>query len=135
MYVKKRNTKTRGKSLKAVPFVMTYHRKLKSMNKVILKYLDLLYKDKEVKRVFTPKPLISFRSARKLSSYLVRAKLYSTQRTVGSYTCGAKRYEVCINVNETSTFTNTVTGETYINHRFDCDEKCSVYMKHVRSTF
>ena len=47
---KNRNTK-RGKSMKAVPFVMTYHPKLKSMNKVILKYLDLLYMDKQVKRV------------------------------------------------------------------------------------
>ena len=61
------NTK-RGKSLKAAPFVMTYHPKLMSMNKVILKYLDLLYMDKEpsqfqtwlevevsqVKREFTP---------------------------------------------------------------------------------
>ena len=70
---KNRNSK-RGKSLKAVPFVMTYHPKLKSMKKVILKYLDLLYMDNEVKRVFTPKPIVSFRIARKLSSYLVRAK-------------------------------------------------------------
>ena len=54
------------------------------MNKVILKYLDLLYIDNEVKRVFTPKPIISFQSARKLSSYLVRAKRYPTERTIGS---------------------------------------------------
>ena len=74
----------REKSLKAVHFVMTYHPKLKSMNKIILKYLDLPYTDKEVKRVFTPKLVISFRSARKLSSYLVTAKLYPTERTVGS---------------------------------------------------
>ena len=108
---------------------MTHHPKLKSMNKVILKYLDLLYTDKEVKRVFTPKPMISFQSARKQSSYLVRAKLYPTERTVGSYNCGGKRSEVCINVNETSTFTSTVTGETYIiNHRFDCNKKCLVYL-------
>ena len=57
---KNRNNK-RGKSLKRVPFAMTYHPKLKSMNKVI-KYLDLLYMDKEVKRGFTPKPMISFQS-------------------------------------------------------------------------
>ena len=63
---------------------MTYHPKLKSINKIILKYLDLPYMDKEVKRVFTPKLVISFRSARKLSSYLVTAKLYPTERTVGS---------------------------------------------------
>ena len=105
---KNRNTK-RGKSLKAVPFVMTYHPKLKLMNKVILKYLDL-YMVKEVKRVFTTKPMISFRSARKLCSYLVRAKLCPTERTVGSYNCGGKRCEVCLNVYETSTFNSTVTG-------------------------
>ena len=56
---KSRNTK-RGKSLKAVPFVMTYHPTLKSTNKVILKYLDLLYINKQVKRVFTPKLIISY---------------------------------------------------------------------------
>ena len=115
--------------MKAVPFVMTYHPKLKSMNKVILKYLDLLYKDNEVKRVFTSKSMISFQSVRKVSSYLVRAKLYSTEKTVGSCKCGGKRCKVCLNVNETSTFTGTVTGETYIiNHRFDCNESCLVYL-------
>ena len=85
--------------------------------------------DNEVKRVFTRKPMISFRSARKLSSYLVRAKLYPTERTVGSHKCGGKRCEVCLNINEVSTFTSTVTGETYItNHRFDCNERCLVYL-------
>ena len=117
---KNRNTK-KGKSLKTVPFFMTHHPKLKSMKKVILKYLHLLYMDNEVKMVFSPKPMISFRSARKLS-YLVRAKFYPNERMVGSNKCGGKRSEVCINVNETSTFTNTVTRETYIiNHRFDCN--------------
>ena len=42
--------------MKVVPSVMTYHPKLKSMNKVVLKYLDLPYMDKEFKRVFTSKP-------------------------------------------------------------------------------
>ena len=125
---KNRNTK-RGKSLKAVPFVMIYHPKPKSMNKVIPKHLDLLYMGKEVKRVFTTKAMFSFQSARKLSSYLVRAKVYPTERTVGSYKCGGKCCEVCINVNETSTFNSTVTGKTYIiNHRFDCNERCLVYL-------
>ena len=125
---KNRNTK-RGRSLKAVPFVINYHLKLKLMNKVILKYLGLLYMEKKIKTMFTPKPMISFRSARKQSRYLVRAKLYSTKRTEGSCRCGRKRCEVCINVNETSTFTSTVTGETYIiNHSFDCHERCLLYL-------
>ena len=57
--------------IEAVPFVITYHLKVKLMNKGILKYLDLLYMEKEVKRVFTPKPITSLRSARKQNSYLV----------------------------------------------------------------
>ena len=85
--------------------------------------------DNEVKRVFIAKPMISFRSAGKLSSYLVRAKLYPTETAEGSYKYGEKRCEVCINVNETSNFTITVTGETYIiNHRFHCNDRCLVYL-------
>ena len=40
--------------------------------------------NEEAKKVLSPRPMISFRSARKLSSYLVRAQLYSIERTVGS---------------------------------------------------
>ena len=116
-----RNTH-RGKSLKAFPFVMTYHSKHKSRNKVILKYLDILYIGKEAK------PMILFQIARKLSSYLVRTKLYSTKRTLGSYKCGGKGCEVCININETPTYTSPVARETcIINHRFDSNERCLVY--------
>ena len=45
----------------------------------------------EVKMVFTPKPMISFRSARRMSSYLVGAKLYPEERTKVSFMCGSKR--------------------------------------------
>ena len=85
--------------------------------------------DEEVKRVFTPGPMISFRSSRKLSSYLMRAKLYPTERVVGSFKCNTPRCLVCVNITETSTFSSTVTGKTYkINHKFDCDENCLVYL-------
>ena len=57
--------------------------------------------------------MITFRSARKLISYLVRAKLYPLERTVGSCKCYGKRCEICDNVTETSTFTSTATQNTY----------------------
>ena len=83
----------------------------------------------EFKKVLTPKPMISFRGARKISSYLVRAKLYPEERTKGSCKCGSKRCEVRLNVNETSTFTSTVTSETYIiNPKFSYHDKCLVYL-------
>ena len=110
------NDRNKGKYIKLVPFALTYNPKLQSLNKVLTKNLYFLYIGKEGEKVFTPKPTNSFRSARKLSNYLVRAKMYP----VGSKNRGSKRSEVCINVNETSTFTSTVTGETFIiNQKFD----------------
>ena len=114
---------------KGVPFVLTYHPLLKSVSRIIDKNLHLLYMDNEVKQVFTPKPMVSYRSARKLSSYLVRAKLYPEERSKGSFKCSSNGCEVCLNVNETSTFTSTVTGDTYfINHKFYCNERCLIYL-------
>ena len=51
------------------------HPLLKSISKTISKNLYLLNMNEEVKRVFTLESMVSFRSSRKLSSYLVRAKL------------------------------------------------------------
>ena len=53
--------------------------------------------------MFTPVPMFSYRSATKLSSYLVRAKLYPIDRILGSKDCG-KKCEVCVNVCETYFF-------------------------------
>ena len=73
--------------------------------------------------------MVSFRSPRKLSSYLVRAKLYPIERTVGCNKCGNKRCEVDFNINETDTFTSSVTGEKFkINHKLDCNNNCLVYL-------
>ena len=70
-----------------VLFVITYHPKLKKMAQVMKKLEHLLYQDESANRVFTPPPMLSYRSARKLSSYLVPAKLYSLERKRGSYKC------------------------------------------------
>ena len=66
------------------------------------------------------------RKAKQLSNE--RANMYPIERTVVSKNCRSKRCEVCINVNETSTFTSTVTAETFlINLKFDCNARCLVY--------
>ena len=85
--------------------------------------------NEEVKSVFTPAPMISFRSTRKRSSYLVRAKLYPLERTVGSVQCKGKRCQTCRNVKETETFTCTTTSKTFkINDKLNCNDKCLVYL-------
>ena len=76
--------------------------------------------------------MVTFRSSRKIRGNLVRAKLYLAERSVGYFNCKRPRCQICAYVNELnsySTVTSTVTGETYkINHRFDCMEKCLIYL-------
>ena len=114
---------------KGIPFVVTYHPLLQELSNIITKNLNWLYADDEVKKLFSPGPMVSFRSARKLSSYLVRAKIYPLQRDIGSCKCGKKRCQVCQNIVETDSFSSTCTGKTYkINHQFNCSDKCLIYL-------
>ena len=83
----------------------------------------------EVMQTFTPVPMVSYRSSRKLTSYLVRAKLYPIDRILESKVCGKKRCEVCVDACETDTFCSTVTAETFkINHKLNCDDKYLIYL-------
>ena len=79
--------------------------------------------------MFYPGPIDSFQSARKVRTYLVRAKVYPLERTVGSFKCKKSRCQVCLNFNETDTFTSIVTKKIYkINHKFDCSDECLIYL-------
>ena len=83
----------------------------------------------EAKAVFWTGPIVSFRSARRISSYLVRDKLYPLERSVGWRQCKKRRCEVCINVIQTDTFSSSLTGETFqIDHELNCDNKCLIYL-------
>ena len=73
---------------KGVPFVVTYHPILNSLSKIIQGNMYILNMNEEVRKTFSPGPMVSFRSAQKLGGYLVWAKLYPSQRKVGSSKCG-----------------------------------------------
>ena len=72
-----------NKKDKGAWLVATYHPLLQNIDRIFLRHLDLLYIDQDVQRVFTLGPMASFHSAQKISSYLVRAKLYPLERRVG----------------------------------------------------
>ena len=57
---------------KGVSFVVTYNPVLNSSNKVTRDNTYLLNINEEIRKTFSPGPLVSFRSARKLNSYLVK---------------------------------------------------------------
>ena len=52
--------------------VVTFHPKLNVLQNITNKLLYLLHMNDEVKRVFPPKPMVSFRSSRQITSYVVR---------------------------------------------------------------
>ena len=54
-------------SVTDVPFVITYHPKLRQIASIMKIYQNILYQDETVKRVFTLFPVVSYRNARKLS--------------------------------------------------------------------
>ena len=75
--------------------------------------LPFSYSDEEVQKVFSPPPMVSYRSSRKIKDYIVRSKLYSLERNVG---CGS-----CKNIKVTGTFESFTIKKSYkINHKFDC---------------
>ena len=93
------------------------------------RYLDLLYTDQEVEEDFTSGPIASFRSGRKINSYLVWVKLYALERRVGSFKCGGRHCQACLNVTETEMFTSSSTNQNYrINHEFNCNESYLIYL-------
>ena len=91
-----------------VPFVVTYHPHLNALNRIIRRNLKHLQADQLERSVFTPAPLISFRTARNLRSHLVRSKLYPLKRTTGSYKCNNPRCQVRNNVKQCYEFSSYV---------------------------
>ena len=73
--------------------------------------------------------MVLFRSTRKISSYLVRAKLYPLERFAGLKQSKKRRSEVCTDFTETDIFSSTVTSETFkINHELNCKDKCLIWL-------
>ena len=66
---------SKNSSKEGIALVVGYHSLSKSLSKTIRKNLYLLHLDEEVKRVFTPGLVVSFRSSKKLGSYLVGVKV------------------------------------------------------------
>ena len=78
-------------------------------------------------KLFSPKPTISLRSARKLSGYIVRVKPYLIERNIELFKYIKKLCEVCENVNLTNSFTSLVIQNTYkINHKLNFGDKCLI---------
>ena len=89
---------------KNILLVVTYHPWLESLSAIINKNLSNLHMDKDVKRVPTSQPVVSFCSAHKLNSYVVRAKLYPLEKTLfyESVRVNDTKFEKCYNLETSS---------------------------------
>ena len=65
----------KAKGVKHIPFFVTYHPQFNNLGRIINQNIYLLNMSEETKEVFSPRPMVSFRSPRKIRSCLVRAKL------------------------------------------------------------
>ena len=93
-----------------IPLVLTYNPAFRNLSTTLLKNSNILYSDAEVRTVFTPSSFVAYRSARNLTSFLVRSKVYLLEKTVGS-------------------FESFQTKKQYkINHQLDCNDKCLIYL-------
>ena len=75
-------SKSKTKSATGVPFVVTYHPRLNAHE-----YLNLLYMNAEAEDVFTPGPMVSFKTDQKSYSYQVKVTFYPLKRTAGPRQC------------------------------------------------
>ena len=87
-----------------IPLAVTYNPAFNNLSTTLRENFNIFYSDLEFRTVFTPSPLIAYRSPQNLKSFLVRSKTYPLQRTVSSSKWGSKRYQVCLNVSETDIF-------------------------------
>ena len=101
------------KNLKSdIPFVTTYQTMAKELGKLIRDFLAFLYSNGEVQKVFSPPPIVSYRSVRKIKDYLVRSKLHPVERKVGCQRCGSFRCQVCKSISITEELTSFTTKKT-----------------------
>ena len=112
-----------------IPFVTTYQPNVKELRELIRDVLPFLCSDREVQKVFSPPPIISYRIARKMK-YIVRFKQHPVERKAGCRGCDSSRCQVCKSISITDEFTGFTAKKTYrINHSLIAMIKCLIYME------
>ena len=65
----------------------------------------------------------------KIKDYTVKSKLYPLERNGGFGSCWNGRCQVCKNIKVIDTSDSFTRRKSYkINHKFDCNDKCLIYV-------
>lgn len=116
-----------------LPFTVEYNPSMPNIGNTINRYWDLLNisKNESVRYVHDKyTPTVAFRRPKNLYDYLISSDFkvykdfdYSTDK------CNKKRCTHCARINSSSTFTSTVTGETFsLRHNTNCQSKNVIYL-------
>lgn len=120
------------KSNDRVVLAITYHPKLPSISKIILKHWRTLIKDPISKRIFQKPPMLAFKQPPNLGRILCRAKLpknnHPKRKILGLKKC-LKPCNICLYVYNSKDFNSTQTGRTYqMKGAFNCNTLGVVYL-------
>ena len=64
----------------------------------------------------------------------MRSKFYPNKRKVECQGCGSSKCQACKSISITEEFTSFTTKKNYkINHSFDCNNKCLMYLLSCKS--
>ena len=63
----------------------------------------------------------------------MRSKLYPVERKAGCRGCGSFRCQVCKSISITEELLASPLKKHKINHSFDCNDKCLIYLLSCKS--
>ena len=88
-----------------VPFVLTFHPRLRKLGTILHKHFHLLQSNERLRLAFTQPPMVAFRRLKNLRDMLVHSKMREEKKEeVSTSKCGGVRCKCCTNLMELKEF-------------------------------
>ena len=117
-------TYKKKKSSDRVPFVVTYHPRLRMMGRVLHKNFKLLQSNERLQKAFPEPPMVAFKRLKNLRDILVHTGPRATNQGVRS--CGDKRCKCCKHLQERTEF--KINGKDHcVKNGGSCDTENIIY--------
>ena len=114
----------RKESNERVPFVLTYHPRLRMMGKILHRNYKLLQSNERLKKAFPEPPMVAFKRLKNLRDMLVHTGPRAINQGVGS--CSDKRCKCCKHLQGTTEF--EINGKKHcVKNGGSCDTENVIY--------
>ena len=95
-----------------VPFVITFHPRLRKLGTLLHKYFYLLQTNERLKRAFSQPPMVAFKRLRNLKDSLVHSSMKEETLKEDSHKCNGKRCKCCQNLIESKSV--EINGKNHV---------------------